>query len=99
MPDPIDVAELLAKPIWSVKSLLPPSDELPADFSITPKKLRHLLRLSALPAPKTATEEATMMKDLASQLHFVKQVQQVDVEGVEPLVAIRDETKRAEAEA
>ena len=36
-----------------------------------------------------------MIADLEDQLHFVKHVQSVDTEGVEPLVAIRDETEEA----
>lgn len=34
-----------------------------------------------------------MLNDLHSQLHFVRDVQSVDTEGVEPLAALRDETK------
>ena len=33
-----------------------------------------------------------MLKTLESQIHFVKEVQKIDTTGVEPLVAIRDET-------
>jgi Asp-tRNA(Asn)/Glu-tRNA(Gln) amidotransferase C subunit len=65
----------------------PPSEE------ITPAKLHHLLRLSALPLPKSPKEEAEMLKTLHSQLHFVKDIQKVDTEGVEPLQSIRDETE------
>lgn len=36
-----------------------------------------------------------MLKTLESQIHFVKQIQKVDTTGVEPLVAIRDETAEA----
>ena len=36
-----------------------------------------------------------MIADLEDQLHFVRHVQSVDTEGVEPLVAIRDETEEA----
>ncbi len=39
-----------------------------------------------------------MISDLQSQLHFVQAIQSVDTEGVEPLVAIRDETEEAEKE-
>lgn len=63
-----------------------------ADKEITPEKLRHLLRLSALPAPKTEEEEERMLNDLRDHVHFVKEIQMVDTSGVEPLVAIRDET-------
>lgn len=37
-----------------------------------------------------------MIADLESQLQFVRAIQEVDTEGVEPLRAIRDETKDAE---
>lgn len=33
-----------------------------------------------------------MLETLESQIHFVKEVQKVNTDGVEPLVAIRDET-------
>ena len=39
-----------------------------------------------------------MLKDLESQLQFVRAIQQVNTDGVEPLVNIRDETKQAEKE-
>jgi len=39
-----------------------------------------------------------MLRDLRSQLHFVKAIQQVDTTGVEPLRIIRDETVEAEKE-
>ena len=60
---------------------------------ITPGKLRHLLKLSALPAPKDDIEEAEMLSTLRAQVHFVKEIQKVDTTGVEPLVSIRDETR------
>ena len=92
--------EYLAKPTWSVSSLLSPSSsetdsELP---EVTPKTLSHLLNLSALPQPKTKEEEEKMMKTLRSQLHFVREIQSVDTTGVEPLSAIREETEEARAE-
>ena len=37
-----------------------------------------------------------MIADLESQLQFVRTIQKVDTEGVEPLKAIRDETMEAE---
>lgn len=39
-----------------------------------------------------------MISDLQAQLHFVKAIQRVDTEGVEPLQSIRDETKEADRE-
>jgi Asp-tRNA(Asn)/Glu-tRNA(Gln) amidotransferase C subunit len=56
------------------------------------------LRLSALEPPKTAAEEESMLRTLADQLHFVRAVQAVDTDGVEPLRALRDETTEAESE-
>lgn len=89
----IDIEALLSKPTWSVQSLLPTeSDTTP---QITPAQLHHLLRLSALPQPKSPEEEAEMLKTLQSQLHFVKEIQSVDTTDVEPLQAIRDETEEA----
>lgn len=89
---------LLPPPSWSISSLLP-DKTAPVEPPITPEKLRHLLRLSALPEPESPEEEAQMLADLHEQLHFVKHMQQVNVEGVEPLQAIRDETVGAELEA
>ena len=40
-----------------------------------------------------------MLKTLHSQLHFVKDIQGVDTEGVEPLQSIRDETREGIREA
>ncbi|KAL3421903.1 duf726 domain protein [Phlyctema vagabunda] len=34
-----------------------------------------------------------MLKTLHSQLHFVRDIQSVDTEGIEPLQSIRDETE------
>jgi len=90
VPSP-NIAALLEKPTWSVKSLLPNADSQSTP-TVTPKQLHHLLRLSALPQPKDAQEEAEMLKTLESQIHFVREIQKVDTTGVEPLRAIRDET-------
>lgn len=95
---PDDIAAMLAQPSWSVGSLLEPSNDPLQEVSITQKQLHHLLRLSALPLPESESEEVRMIKDLQSQLHFVKAIQKVNTDGVEPLQSIRDETKRAERE-
>ena len=55
-------------------------------------QLHHLLKLSALPTPKSEKEEFTMLKTLENQIHFVEEVQSIDTTDVEPLVAIRDES-------
>ncbi|KAK4690989.1 glutamyl-tRNA(Gln) amidotransferase subunit F, partial [Lecanoromycetidae sp. Uapishka_2] len=89
---------MLAKPTWSVKSLFSEDSSTSQGPPITQKQLHHLLRLSALPLPTSAAEEAKMIKDLQSQLRFVQAIQSVDTEGVEPLVALRDETEEAEME-
>lgn len=89
----LDIKALLATPTWSVRSLLPDPEAPPApDDEITPKKLHHLLRLSALPLPKSKEEEDAMLATLHSQLHFVRDIQKVNTDGVRPLQSIRDET-------
>ncbi|KAK6504728.1 hypothetical protein TWF481_006667 [Arthrobotrys musiformis] len=95
------VRAMLETPTWSITELLPPSHPkstskappLDAKDVVTPEKLRHLLRLSALPMPKDQKEEERMISDLHDQLYFVNKIKEVDVTGVEPLVAIRDESE------
>lgn len=82
--------DILAKPTESVRSLLSST----TDETITPTQLHHLLRLSALPLPKSKPDEDAMIATLQSQLRFVRAVQRVDTSGVEPLRAIRDETEQ-----
>ncbi|OAK98396.1 hypothetical protein IQ06DRAFT_192839, partial [Phaeosphaeriaceae sp. SRC1lsM3a] len=95
---PDELEQLLAEPIWSVESLLPPTTQ-PLDApKISAQQLHHLLRLSALPPPETPEQEQKMLDTLAAQLHFVGKIQEVDTTGVEPLRAIRDETAAAEEE-
>ncbi|PNS15707.1 Glutamyl-tRNA(Gln) amidotransferase subunit F, mitochondrial [Sphaceloma murrayae] len=96
-PRQIDVHALLSTPSWDPSTLLPPPNA-PLPSELTSAKLHHLLRLSALPPPKDKVEEASMLSTLAQQLHFVKQIQDIDTAGVEPLKAIRDETPSAERE-
>lgn len=69
-----------------------PAYEAEAEEEITIAKLHHLLKLSALPPPKSEQEEKQMLRDLRDQVHFVKEIQKVDTTGVQPLIAIRDET-------
>lgn len=86
-------------PSWSVSSLLPTEDDIKsASSEITREKLHHLLKLSALPLPKTKAEEQKLLHTLRSQVHFVKQVQSINTDGVKPLVCIRDETTEAKEE-
>jgi Asp-tRNA(Asn)/Glu-tRNA(Gln) amidotransferase C subunit len=96
-PPTIDVEALLSEPTWSVQSLLPTAEQSLGEYPVAIKQLQHLLRLSALPPPKTMEDEAEMLSTLASQLHFVQEIQKVDTTGVEPLRALRDETQAAEA--
>lgn len=92
-PTPIlpEIESLLAQPSWSVKSLLP-KEGGEEKRRITRSKLHHLLKLSALPLPKSEDEEARMRETLGSQIHFVQEIQDIDTTDVEPLVTIRDET-------
>ena len=90
-----DVESMLAKPTWSVRSLLPDSAAKTSPPSVTPKQLHHLLRLSALPQPSSQEEESAMLKTLESQIHFVKEIQRVDTTGIAPLQSVRDESAEA----
>ncbi|GJN74339.1 hypothetical protein VFPFJ_06975 [Purpureocillium lilacinum] len=84
------VADILSGgPSWSIRTLRGDQPTEP----ITPAQLHHLLRLAALPLPKTPAEEDAMIATLQGQLRFVRAVQRVDTAGVEPLRAIRDETE------
>ncbi|KAF7718262.1 Uncharacterized protein PECH_002077 [Penicillium ucsense] len=94
-PQQLDIASILAQPTWSVRSLLPEPNKTPSAVNVTPQKLRHLLRLSALPQPSSPAEEQSMLKTLESQIHFVQEMQKVDTSGVEPLRSIRDESPAA----
>ncbi|KAL4938938.1 hypothetical protein BDV06DRAFT_214710 [Aspergillus oleicola] len=91
----VDFESLLAKPTWSVRSLLPDPATKSRSPSVSSAQLRHLLRLSALPQPSSPEEESRMLETLDSQLHFVEEIQKVDATGVEPLQSIRDETPAA----
>lgn len=95
----IDVRKLLSTPTWSVASLLPSKAAPCGSPRISSKQLHHLLRLSALPPPRDAEEEARMLTTLSSQLHFVREIQKVDTASVEPLRSLRDETSAGAREA
>ncbi|KAL2197250.1 hypothetical protein P885DRAFT_69115 [Corynascus similis CBS 632.67] len=73
---------------------------------VTPDQLAHLLRLSALPQPPDSLspeekrlQTRRMLADLDAQLHFVRDIQRVNTEGVDPLPSIRDETAAGLREA
>lgn len=95
----IDVDALLATPTWSLESLLPAKTSEPTSPAITSKQLHHLLRLSALPPPKSTEEESQMLATLSSQLHFVNEIRKIDASGVRPLQSLRDETAAGTKEA
>jgi Asp-tRNA(Asn)/Glu-tRNA(Gln) amidotransferase C subunit len=61
--------------------------------------LHHLIRLSALPVPRSDDEEHEMLETLSSQLRFVQEIQNTDTTGVEPLQSLRDETTAGEQDA
>ncbi|KAK4238907.1 hypothetical protein C8A03DRAFT_33021 [Achaetomium macrosporum] len=103
-----DPYALLSQPTWSIRSLLPPtpSSNTPSaspnsapEEEITPAQLSHLLRLSALPQPSSPEETSRMLATLHAQLHFVRDIQRVNTDGVEPLYSIRDETAEGMREA
>ncbi|GAB7344738.1 hypothetical protein MBLNU457_3208t1 [Dothideomycetes sp. NU457] len=96
----VNVDELLKEPTWNVESLLPKAESHDEDSKhISSKQLHHLLRLSALPPPKDAEEESKLLSTLASQLHFVREIQKVDTTNVEPLQSLRDETASGREDA
>lgn len=65
--------------------------------AISATQLDHLLKLAALPNFKNEDARSEMMKDLADQLHFVKNVQEVDTTGVEPLRNITQDQNQGAA--
>ena len=93
----VDLDEFVGSPGWTLDDLLPrhriesSSTETDDDTSITPKTLHHLLNLSGLPPPKSAEEESKLLSALLDQLHFVKHVQSVPTDNVEPLIRVGDE--------
>lgn len=91
-PSKLDVDALLSKPTWSLDTLLPSASSTSDTPTITFKQLHHLLRLSALPPPKDALDEQTMLDSLHSHLHFVTHIRSVDTTGIAPLQSLRDET-------
>jgi hypothetical protein len=87
--------DVLGSPGWKLDDLLPPSRpkvlDQSDDNSITPETLQRLLRLSGLPPPQTPQEEHNLLSALHDQLHFVRHVQSVPTEGVEPLIRVGHE--------
>ncbi|KAG9699335.1 hypothetical protein KCU95_g1769, partial [Aureobasidium melanogenum] len=94
----INVDALLATPTWSLDTLLPSSSSATQTPTITSKQLHHLLRLSALPPPKDASEEQKMLSSLHSHLHFVAEIRKVDTTDITPLQSLRDETSAGKKE-
>ena len=95
-PKAVSIPDFLRTPTWSVSYLLPPPCTTPetTDAPITRTKLRHLLRLSALPPPPSPEAEAELLSALHAHLHFVRAAQAVDTVGVEPLARVEDEVER-----
>ncbi|KAH6683088.1 hypothetical protein B0J14DRAFT_575054 [Halenospora varia] len=95
-----DIAALLSTPTWSVEEHFKTPDEQQElnKQEITSQKLHHLLRLCALPQPQSKEEEQKMLDTLRAQLNFVKEIQRVDTDGIEPLQSIRDETEEGIAD-
>ena len=94
--DDVDVADILKRPTWSVSSLLCANQsDLEGHSAIVTEKLRLLLKLSALPFPKSPEEQAAKLKALRTRLRFVRDIQTFDTAGITPLQAIRDESRNA----
>jgi Asp-tRNA(Asn)/Glu-tRNA(Gln) amidotransferase C subunit len=98
----VDLDEFIGSPGWKLNDLLPPhrtgssQTEADDDTSITSKTLQHLLNLSGLPPPKSPEEESKLLSALHDQLHFVKHVQSVPTDNVEPLIRVGDERGAAD---
>ena len=91
----VDLDDIVGSPGWKIDDLLPPrapSSEHTSDNSITPETLRHLLHLSGLPPPQSTTEESNLLSALRNQLHFVRHVQSVPTENINPLIRIGHES-------
>ncbi|RKF62416.1 putative duf726 domain-containing protein [Erysiphe neolycopersici] len=94
------IDKFLCTPTWSTRDEYgPPPQKNTIDsldslnpISISDEEIQRLLRLSALPPPNDSHQLQILREDLKSQLAFVRKVQSVDTEGVEPLVCVRDET-------
>ncbi|TQS37805.1 hypothetical protein Golomagni_01709 [Golovinomyces magnicellulatus] len=87
--DPID--KFLNQPSWSTSEILQDKDDS-SQTSITDQEIKRLLRLSALPTSIDTQQLELIRRDLQSQLKFVRHVQSIDTDGVEPLVCLRNET-------
>lgn len=92
-------AAMLSRPTWSVRSLLQQDNAPDRESIITGAQLQRLRRLSALPTPKAGEEIGPMIETLASQLLFVRDIQSVNTDGIEPLRSIRDESAEGLKEA
>jgi len=91
--DGVDLDEFIGSPGWNLEDLLPPTKENASQTaeSITPQTLHHLLQLSGLPQPESPEEESKLVSALHDQLHFVRHVQSVPTENVEPLIRVGNE--------
>ena len=96
----VDLNEFLGSPGWNLDDLLPANRSNSSldvtDESITPETLRHLLRLSGLPPPKSPQEESNLLSALHDQLHFVRHVQSVPTDDVKPLIRVGHEPHQEE---
>lgn len=97
-----EIDNFFSAPAWNIRGLFSHCSDVSTspDFAIdvSPAKLHHLLRLSALPPPLAEAEETRMLQDLARQIHVVRQIQLVDEAGIEPLARLEDETVEAKKE-
>jgi aspartyl-tRNA(Asn)/glutamyl-tRNA(Gln) amidotransferase subunit C len=78
--------------VWSVKTLVAESGRGGGeDTEVTPEAVARLARLSHLPL--TTAESKRVQSEIQSLLHFVRIVQDVDTEGVEPMESLLEWTE------
>jgi len=86
----------LPRPVWSIQSSLPRNN---VSHELLSTKVQDVLRLCAIPSPASAVEGVIQQNDLSAQLHFLRQLGNVDTTSARPLRAIRDQTTETETEA
>ncbi|KNC76565.1 hypothetical protein SARC_10939 [Sphaeroforma arctica JP610] len=79
---------LPSKPTWSVRELLRKRDDVAVDK-------KDILKAAALCQISMSDKQLkTVTKEVEDLLHFIKHVQDQDVEGIEPTYSVKDQINR-----